>query len=82
MLKEFINDKQIEDEIFRLAESDAVKLAQAEQAINSKRKQLISELRTLEKRGEQLLSEGYTLENIEEKMMGAFDVFINGGDFY
>ena len=79
MLKEFINDEQIEDEILRLAESDAVKLAQAEQAINSKRKQLISELRKLEKRGEQLLSEGYTLENIEEKMMGSFDVFDNSG---
>ncbi len=75
MLKNYINDEQIEDEILRLAESDAVKLAQAEQAINSKRKQLISEFRKLEKRGEQLLSEGYTLENIEEKMMGAFDVF-------
>ncbi len=75
MLNSFINDEQIEDEILRLAESDAVKLAQTEQAINSKRKQLISELRALEKRGEQLLSEGYTLENIEEKMMGAFDVF-------
>ncbi len=82
MLKSIIKDEQIEDEILRLAESDAVKLAQAEQAINIKRKQLISDLRILERRGEQLLSEGYTLENIEEKMMGAFDVFNDSCDFY
>lgn len=75
MLKNFINDEQIEDEILRLADSDAVKLAQAEHAINNKRKQLICELLALEKRGEQLLSEGYTLENIEEKLMGVFHVF-------
>lgn len=81
MLNSFINDEQIEDEILRLAESDAVKLAQVEQAINSKRKQLISEFHKLEKRGEQLLSEGYTLENIEEKMMGAFDVFSSNYDY-
>lgn len=81
MLKSFIKDEQIEDEILRLAKSDAVKLAQKEIAINNKRKQLVSELRALEKRGNRLLCDGYTLENIEEKMMGAFDVFTDTYDY-
>lgn len=64
MAREVLTDMQVELEIARLSESEAVKLAKAEDRIKNRRRQYMYSLRSLEKRGKQLLKEGYTLENI------------------
>lgn len=64
MAREILTDMQVELEIERLSESEAVKLAKAEDRIKNRRRQYMYSLRSLEKRGKQLMKEGYTLENI------------------
>lgn len=68
MAKDFITDSQVEAEIERLAESPLVKLARMEQRILYKRRQVMYQLRSWEKRGKELDKLGYTLENIAERM--------------
>ena len=59
---------EIEGEIERLLNSDAVRLARKEQRIYAKRKAYMGALLALEKRGKQLASEGITMENMRVKM--------------
>lgn len=67
-VREFFTDEQVELEIDRLINSDAVKLARKEQYLKNKRRQQMYMLRTMEKRGLQLMDCGITLENIEKEM--------------
>ena len=70
MAKDFLTDEQVELEIDRLLNSDAVKLAKKETRIKLRRRQYMYGLRTMEKRGKELAKQGYTLGNIEERMLG------------
>lgn len=71
MRRENLTDEQVEMEIARLQDSQAVKLAQKETRIKMKRRQYMYQLRILEKRGKELETIGVTFENIEEKLFGA-----------
>lgn len=70
MAKDILTDEQVEMEIERLQNSDAVKLAKKEMNIKYKRRQYMYQLRCMEKRGKQLQSEGITLENMEKELFG------------
>lgn len=59
-MREFISDEMVEQEIARLNESDAVRLARAEQRVKYRRRQYLYQLRALEKRGMELMAKGYT----------------------
>lgn len=69
MAKEFLTDLEVEQEIERLLESDAVKLAKAEKQMLYKRRQYMYTLRWYEKRGKELLAQGKTVEDFK----GNFD---------
>ena len=68
--REFLTDAEIEVEIERLLNSDAVKLAKKEQRLLYRRRQYCYQLRNMEKRGKQLEADGITLENMEQKLFG------------
>lgn len=70
MAKDFLTDEQVEMEISRLLQSDAVLLAKKEISIKNRRRQYMYQLRSMEKRGKQLKADGITLKNIEAKMFG------------
>ena len=71
MAKDFLTDEQVEMEISRLLQSDAVQLAKKEIRIKYKRRQYLYQLRNMEKRGKQLQKDGITIENMEEVLFGA-----------
>ena len=71
--KDFLTDEQVEIEIDRLLNSDAVKLAKKETRIKLRRRQYMYSLRTMEKRGKELARQGITLENIEARLFGEID---------
>jgi hypothetical protein len=66
MAREFLTDDQVELEIDRLLESDAVKLAKEEQRIKYRRRQYLYQLRWYEKRGKQLQKDGVTFESLHD----------------
>lgn len=68
-----ITDAQVEIEIERLKQIEAVRLAKAEQRELYRRRQYLYTLRGLERRGKQLMAEGMTLEDFggEEDYEGA-----------
>lgn len=70
MAKDWLTDEQVEMEISRLLQSDAVQLAKKEIRIKYKRRQYMYQLRNMEKRGKQLKADGVTLENMEAKLFG------------
>lgn len=61
-----MTDLEIEMEIERLRNSEAVKLAKAEERFKNKRRQYMYCLRTYEKRGKELTKLGVTLETLKE----------------
>lgn len=65
MAREILTDFEVEQEITRLLNSDAVKLAKKEERIKYRRRQYMYCLRTLEKRGKQLIADGVTMESLE-----------------
>lgn len=65
---EFLTDAEVEAEIIRLRNSDAVKIAKKEQQIKYARRQLLYNYRSLAKRGQKLLDQGYTVDNIADMM--------------
>lgn len=73
MAKDFLSDAQVELEIERLTNSDAVKLAKKETAIKYRRRQYMYQLRLMEKRGKELKKQGITLDNIEARLFGEID---------
>lgn len=58
-------EELVDAEIERLKKSDAVKLAQKERRLINRRRQYLSDLRWLEKRGKQLMAEGWTADTLE-----------------
>jgi hypothetical protein len=62
---------QVESEIERLRDDPNVRLARKELRIQYKRRQVLYNLRNLEKRGRELAKLGYTCDNIEDIMLGS-----------
>ena len=63
--KNYIPDDQLDAEIERLTNSEAVKLARLEQRIAYKKRQYLYQLRWYEKRGLQLMENGVTMESLD-----------------
>ena len=66
MAREFLTDEQVEREIERLSNSEAVKLARREQRIKYRRRQQLYTLRDLEKKGKALMDAGITMEMLDD----------------
>ena len=71
MAKEWLTDAEGESEIERLRTDPNVRLARKELRIQYKRRQVLYNLRNLEKRGRELAKLGYTYDNIEDIMLGS-----------
>ena len=61
----YLTDEQVEREIERLRESPLVALARKEERIRYKRRQVLYNLRALEKKGKQLQAAGITREMLQ-----------------
>ena len=61
----YLTDEQVEREIERLRESPLVALARKEERIRYKRRQVLYNLRALEKKGKQLRAAGITMEMLQ-----------------
>ena len=72
MPREILTDVEVEAEIARLTESEAVKLARREHRIKNRRRQQMYTLRAYEKRGKQLMAEGVTMETLD-RMCASLD---------
>ena len=60
-----LTDEAVEAEIERLKNSEAVRLAKAEERERYRRRQYMYCLRTYERRGKELMEQGYTLDDFE-----------------
>ena len=60
-----LTDKQVEEEIARLKESEAVAIARFAARLKNRRRQYMYNLRDLEKKGKALLEAGITREMLE-----------------
>ena len=65
MPNNWLTDEAVEAEIAKLQQSDFVKLARKELRLKYKRRQILYNLRNLDKRGKELAKAGITPENIE-----------------
>ena len=65
MPREFLTDEEVEAEISRLTQSEAVRLARREQRIKYRRRQQLYTLRAYEKRGKELMKQGVTMEALD-----------------
>lgn len=74
MPREALSDNQVEQEIERLRNSEAVKLAYRYDAYQYRRRNYLYTLRQKEKRGLKLMREGISMENLE-------NIFQEGVDF-
>lgn len=66
MAKDFLTDEQVEREIERLTNSEAVRLARREQRIKYRRRQYLYQLRDLEKKGKALMDAGITMDLLDD----------------
>lgn len=73
---DWLTDEQVEREIERLRKSPLVALARKEERIRYKRRQVLYNLRNLEKKGKQLLGAGITME-----MLQGLDEDVVDGDY-
>ena len=62
----FLTDEQVEQEIERLNASEAVALARREARLRYRRRQVLYNLRDLEKKGKALMDAGITREVLDE----------------
>lgn len=67
MAKEMLTDEQVEREIQRLQESEAVRLARREIEVRKRRRKYLYYLRQLEKRGKALMEAGVTWEMLHDE---------------
>ena len=67
MAKDFLTDEEVEMEIERLKESEAVKLAQREHRFKYRRRQYMYTLRQFEKRGKELMRSGVTEADFKDQ---------------
>ena len=58
-------DELVEVEIERLSKLDTVKLARKEQRLINRRRQIMAQLRNLDKRGQKLMADGWTYDTID-----------------
>jgi hypothetical protein len=65
MARKITPEELVDAEIERLKHTEAVKLAQKERRIQMRKRNYLSDLRWLEKRGKQLMAEGWTMETLE-----------------
>lgn len=65
MSKDYFTDAEVEIEIERLRESEAVKLARREWYVRNRQRQEMYKLRNLEKRGLELMRQGVTFESLD-----------------
>lgn len=72
-------DNLVEQEIERLNNSPAVKLAQKDQRLRNARRQRLAQLRWLEKRGKQLMAEGWTIDTIDQLYAEVMDSVLQEG---
>lgn len=63
-------DEEVEIEIHRLQNSEAVRLAKKEQNIKYRRRQQMWTLHFMEKRGKELMKMGIDFDNIEARLFG------------
>lgn len=66
MAKDFLTDEEVELEIGRLNESEAVRLAKKEKQWKYRRRQYLYTLRWYEKRGRELMAQGITEDSFRE----------------
>ena len=66
MKKYGLTDEQVEKEIERLRNSEAVALARRKQRLEYRRRQFLYQLRDLEKKGKALMEAGITREILDE----------------
>lgn len=66
MAKDFLTDEDVELEIERLRDSEAVKLAKKEKQYKYKRRQYLYTLRWYEKRGKELMAAGITEDDFRD----------------
>lgn len=64
-----MTDLEVELEIERLKNSEAVKLAKAAKRLKNKRRQYMYSLRVYEKHGKEMLNAGITLKNFEKSLI-------------
>lgn len=69
MAKDILTDEDVELEIERLKNSEAVILAQAERKFKYRRRQYLYTLRWYEKRGKQLMEQGVTPDDFKASEM-------------
>lgn len=62
----FLTDEEVEREIERLNQSEAVALARREMRLRYRRRQRLYQLRDLEKKGKALMAAGITYEILDE----------------
>ena len=67
MSRKALTDLEVEMEIERLSESEAVLLARQEQRLAYKRRQYLYQLRWYEKRGIELQKQGITYEDLKRQ---------------
>lgn len=67
MSRKALTDLEVEMEIERLNNSDAVLLARQEQRLNYRRRQYMYQLRVYEKRGLELQKQGITYEDLKKR---------------
>ena len=65
MAEKWLTDEQVEKEIDRLKKSPLVKLARKDLRVKYKRRQVLYQLRDLEKRGTKLQDAGITYEMLD-----------------
>jgi hypothetical protein len=63
--EKWLTDEEVEIEIEKLRQSEAVKLARKQQRLIYKRRQTLYNLRDLEKKGEALMEAGITSEMLD-----------------
>ena len=68
MTKDLMTDEEVELEIDRLKESDAVKLAQKERQWKYRRRQYMCTLRWYEKRGKELMAASVTEKDFADSV--------------
>ena len=65
MARDYLTDEQVDMEIDRLNESEAVLLARQEQRLKYRKRQYLYTLRAYEKRGKELIKQGFTYEKLK-----------------
>lgn len=64
--EKWLTDEEVEREIERLKESEAVKLARKKMRLEYRRRQALYTLRDLEKKGKALIAAGITSEMLDQ----------------